>query len=85
MFSRINLLLLVSIKEIRFGFEEELFYEGTRDGWRQIDDALCDPKLKSLRLVGVSHYDEELPFPLDFMPKSNERGILRYDGDDQHK
>lgn len=85
MYSQINLILPVSLKEIRFAFDRGLVDEGAREGWRQTDDALCDPELKNLRLVGVSHLNPDNSFPLEYMPKCLERGVLRRDGRDKRK
>ena len=90
-FSLINLALPTSVKEIYFGVRIHDVDEDprSRDGWKDIDNALNDPKLKNLTLVGICLYNvygdgyEGLKLKLrEQMPRSHQRGILRVQGDE---
>ena len=87
-FSRINNILPANIKEIRFGLRTDVMKAELRDGWKGIDDTLCDPRLQNLQLLGLHERfrgnvkDLESHFR-EWMPKSHRRGILWLENDDQ--
>ena len=83
-FSHINFILPTNIKEIRFGLCANVMKVELKDGWKEIDDALSDPRLKNLEVLGVHelgrYYDAKLKsYFQECMPKSYKQGILRFE------
>ena len=59
------------------------------NGWKEIDNALSDPKLKNLKLIGVyqgeasdSESEELKVYFQENMPKSHKQGILQIQGNE---
>ena len=85
-FSRINFILPANIKEIRFGLHAYVIKEQLRHAWEGIDEALSDPRLKSLELLGIRQYSGNdiskfEPYFRECMPKS--QAILQLEDDDK--